>query len=211
MLLDTAQGRTGVNDVTCLTASSSQPARLFLSFQRPNKSKMKLDTEKLALRPRSPFRRAWASSPMSQPLLGSAAPRAPRAPRGYGRCKALAETPYPPSALSTPVYSLATVGGADGQNPTLNLVTYASPISLTPRHYALGLYVNTLSWENFLSTGRGVLQVRRGRVLRRSLRTLMHRRRGARQVVRCTALSNTANKRPDAAGADPRRAAHRPV
>lgn len=62
------------------------------------------------------------------------------------------DTPPPYSSLSTPVYSLATVGG-------MNLVTYASPVSLKPRHYAVGLYVNTLSWENCLGTRHAVLQV----------------------------------------------------
>ena len=38
-------------------------------------------------------------------------------------------------------------------------VIYASPVSLTPRHYAIGLYQNTLSRENMLATRRGVLQV----------------------------------------------------
>ncbi|EFN59513.1 hypothetical protein CHLNCDRAFT_50078 [Chlorella variabilis] len=41
----------------------------------------------------------------------------------------------------------------------MNLVTYASPISLKPRQYALGLYLNTLSWENMLATRTGLLQV----------------------------------------------------
>ncbi|KAL4419476.1 hypothetical protein ABPG77_008278 [Micractinium sp. CCAP 211/92] len=41
----------------------------------------------------------------------------------------------------------------------MNLVTYAAPISLKPRHYALGLYLNTLSWENMLATRTGVLQI----------------------------------------------------
>ena len=31
--------------------------------------------------------------------------------------------------------------------------------SLKPRHYALGLYLNTLSWHNMLATRTGVLQV----------------------------------------------------
>ena len=67
--------------------------------------------------------------------------------------------PLPPYyQLSLPVYSLATVG-RDGGSPTMNLVTYASPISLKPRCYALGLYEGTLSRENMLATEYGVLQV----------------------------------------------------
>lgn len=69
------------------------------------------------------------------------------------------DPPLPPySALSTPVYSLSTLG-AGGSRSTMNLLTYASPISLKPRYYAIGLYTNTLSWENMLSHGYGVLQV----------------------------------------------------
>ena len=61
--------------------------------------------------------------------------------------------------LSLPVYSLATAA-PDGGRPTMNLVTYAAPISLKPRHYALGLYLDTLSWQNMLATRTGVLQAR---------------------------------------------------
>lgn len=69
--------------------------------------------------------------------------------------------PLPPySTLSTPVYSLSTAA-PDGSSRTLNLVTYAGPVSLAPRHYAIGLYNHTLSRDNFLATGRGLLQARR--------------------------------------------------
>jgi flavin reductase (DIM6/NTAB) family NADH-FMN oxidoreductase RutF len=67
-----------------------------------------------------------------------------------------AKPPY--SLLSSPVYSLAT-SDLQGNNHTLNLVTYASPISIVPRFYALGLYRGTLSAENMLATGKGVLQI----------------------------------------------------
>ncbi|KAL4534178.1 hypothetical protein Ndes2526B_g06946 [Nannochloris sp. 'desiccata'] len=67
-----------------------------------------------------------------------------------------AKPPY--SLLSNPVYSLAT-SDSQGSNRTLNLVTYASPISIVPRFYALGLYRGTLSAENMLTTGKGVLQI----------------------------------------------------
>lgn len=65
-------------------------------------------------------------------------------------------TPY--SLLSSTVYSLAT-SDLQGNKRTLNLVTYASPISIVPRYYALGLYRGTLSAENMLATGKGVLQI----------------------------------------------------
>jgi len=67
-----------------------------------------------------------------------------------------AKPPY--SLLSNPVYSLAT-SDSQGNNRTLNLVTYASPISIVPRYYALGLYRGTLSAESMLTTGCGVLQI----------------------------------------------------
>jgi len=77
------------------------------------------------------------------------------------------DTPSPPSLdpakppyslLSNPVYSLVT-SDSQGTNRTINLVTYASPISIVPRFYALGLYRGTLSAENMLTTGKGVLQI----------------------------------------------------
>lgn len=42
---------------------------------------------------------------------------------------------------------------------TMNLVTYAAPVSIQPRRFALGLYLGTLSHEFFKSSGHGVLQV----------------------------------------------------
>jgi flavin reductase (DIM6/NTAB) family NADH-FMN oxidoreductase RutF len=68
------------------------------------------------------------------------------------------QQPPPYAQLSMPVYSLATVDPS-GSSPTMNLVTYAAPISLEPRHFALGLFVGTLSWQNMLATRSGVLQV----------------------------------------------------
>jgi flavin reductase (DIM6/NTAB) family NADH-FMN oxidoreductase RutF len=67
-----------------------------------------------------------------------------------------AKPPY--TLLTNPVYSLAT-SDAQGNNHTLNLVTYASPISIVPRFYAVSLYRGTLSAENMLKTGKGVLQI----------------------------------------------------
>lgn len=65
----------------------------------------------------------------------------------------------PPFAgLNTPVYSLATAGPT-GSRATMNLLTYGSPVSIEPRYFALGLLRGTLSWENMLSSGDGVLQV----------------------------------------------------
>jgi len=42
----------------------------------------------------------------------------------------------------------------------MNMITYASPIALRPqRKYALGLYIQSMSYQNVKETGRGVLQV----------------------------------------------------
>ena len=68
-------------------------------------------------------------------------------------------------ALSAPVYSLVTrsaAGGGAAGPWALNLVTYAGPVALKPRRaYALGLFEGTLSRENLLREGRGLLQVLR--------------------------------------------------
>ncbi|KAF8066304.1 BZW1 [Scenedesmus sp. PABB004] len=70
-----------------------------------------------------------------------------------------AETP-PYALLSTPVYSLASRGAAPGSRATLNMITYASPIALRPRRkFALGLYVQSLTYANVKETGRAVLQI----------------------------------------------------
>lgn len=73
------------------------------------------------------------------------------------------DTELPPYALlSTPVYSLSSANAA-GQ-VTMNMITYASPIALRPqRKYALGLYIQSMSYQNVKETGRGVLQA--GRVV----------------------------------------------
>lgn len=68
-----------------------------------------------------------------------------------------AETP-PYALLSTPVYSLVSTDTSG--RTTMNMITYASPIALRPqRKYALGLYIQSLSYQNVKETGRGVLQV----------------------------------------------------
>lgn len=98
-------------------------------------------------------RRPCPTAAVAQPTLRSSS-------SSSASSQAAAQPPLPPySLLSTPVYSLSTAA-ADGTAQTLNLVTYASPISLKPRRYALGLYEGTLSRDNMLATGRGLLQVR---------------------------------------------------
>lgn len=43
----------------------------------------------------------------------------------------------------------------------MNLVTYAAPVAIQPRTYAVGLYVGTYTWEIVRSTRRGALQLLR--------------------------------------------------
>jgi flavin reductase (DIM6/NTAB) family NADH-FMN oxidoreductase RutF len=64
-----------------------------------------------------------------------------------------------PPPLSTPVYSLATRNLAD-ESTNMNIVTFVTPVSLRPqRIYALSLYKGTLSHENFIERGWGILQL----------------------------------------------------
>ena len=73
-----------------------------------------------------------------------------------------ATTPTPtsiPPLVDVPVWSLATLN-EDGTT-NFNILTYASPVSITPdRLYALGLYKETLSYENYCrENGSCVLQL----------------------------------------------------
>lgn len=64
-----------------------------------------------------------------------------------------------PPLLNVPVYSLATTS-ADGSRTNMNILTYATPVSIRPnRLWAIGLFKDTLSHEQFIATGRGVLQL----------------------------------------------------
>ena len=82
-----------------------------------------------------------------------------------------------PPLLDVPVYSLSTLGESDydsssstssstgtsrnqGAKCTMNILTYASPVSSAPhRMWCISLYKGTLSHENFLRERRGVLQL----------------------------------------------------
>lgn len=69
-----------------------------------------------------------------------------------------------PPLLNGPVFSLATrTTTADDSNaPTsnMNIVTYASPVSIRPKRlWTVGLYKETLSYQNFKKAGKGVLQL----------------------------------------------------
>lgn len=104
--------------------------------------------------------RAAASQPPAPPRAGAPSQRAPQTARRA--LSGLSAPDAPPfTKLSTPVYSLSSAA-ADGSSHTLNVITYASPIALRPvRKYALGLYIETLTYANVKATGRCVLQVRR--------------------------------------------------
>lgn len=70
---------------------------------------------------------------------------------------ALVDSPPP---LNSPVFSLATVG-ADGVTD-MNILTYCSPVGIRPtRKWAVSLYRSTLSHQNFVRNGGGVLQLLR--------------------------------------------------
>lgn len=72
-----------------------------------------------------------------------------------------------PPLLSSPVFSLATITNRndDGDTTTTtttnhNILTYATPVSVLPdRMWCLGLYKQTLSYENFVRNRCGILQL----------------------------------------------------
>jgi flavin reductase (DIM6/NTAB) family NADH-FMN oxidoreductase RutF len=55
-----------------------------------------------------------------------------------------------------PVYSIATQ--RDGQ-VNMNICTYVSAVSMTPKRYAVAIYYNTQTLENVLQNGEFVLQL----------------------------------------------------
>lgn len=75
-----------------------------------------------------------------------------------------AASPAPAVAACTRARNVATLPAGYVQPPSSNCRQSTAPptrhSSLKPRHYALGLYLNTLSWQNMLATRTGVLQVR---------------------------------------------------
>ena len=70
-----------------------------------------------------------------------------------------------PPLLTGPVFSLATSrplnDAADADSATnMNIVSYASPMSIRPeRLWAIGLYKETYSYENFKKSRKGILQL----------------------------------------------------
>ena len=72
-------------------------------------------------------------------------------------CEALQSAAAPP-LLDVPTYSMATQN-ADGSTTNMNILTYATPVSIKPeRVWTLGLFKGTLSEENFRRTRTCVLQ-----------------------------------------------------
>ena len=62
-----------------------------------------------------------------------------------------------PPVLNSPVYSLATLN-ADGST-NMQILTYATPIGVNPRVWAISLYRPTLTHANWLERKTGVLQL----------------------------------------------------
>mmetsp|Transcript_37356 Transcript_37356/g.81915 ORF Transcript_37356/g.81915 Transcript_37356/m.81915 type:complete len:217 (-) Transcript_37356:50-700(-) len=85
-------------------------------------------------------------------LLGVWACSSPRAV-----AHAFQPTSVPP-LVDVPVWSMATLNGDGTTN--FNILTYATPVSIRPdRLYSLGLYKETLSYQNFCRDRKCVLQL----------------------------------------------------
>ncbi|CAM9564302.1 unnamed protein product, partial [Phaeothamnion confervicola] len=83
-----------------------------------------------------------------QPIYSSSVPDAP-----------VARVADPPK-ISVPVWSLATTGSNGGSDTNMNIVTFATPVSLVSEClYAVSLYRHTLSHQQFCREGWGVLQL----------------------------------------------------
>jgi flavin reductase (DIM6/NTAB) family NADH-FMN oxidoreductase RutF len=76
----------------------------------------------------------------------------------FAQANSLKPTSIPP-LIDVPTFSLST-RGKDPSRDTMNILTYASPISIKPyRMWSISLYKGTLSHENFVRERRGVLQL----------------------------------------------------
>ena len=66
----------------------------------------------------------------------------------------------PPPAVSVPVYSLSTAGTTTS---SMNIVTFATPVSIKPKLYMISLYYGTKTRDVFVSDeksqGHGILQL----------------------------------------------------
>eukprot|EP00793_Prasinoderma_coloniale_P006940 PRCOL_00001772-RA len=74
---------------------------------------------------------------------------------GGGRARA---APAPWGHLSQAVYALWTVAPV-GDAPNGCVVTYANAVSISPRLFMVALYTHTLTRENFIAAGGGVMQL----------------------------------------------------
>ena len=64
-----------------------------------------------------------------------------------------------PPPLNTPVFSLATLDSAGRTN--MNMLTYASPVGISPRRWVISLFRKTETHTNFVERRTGVLQLLR--------------------------------------------------
>lgn len=63
-----------------------------------------------------------------------------------------------PPLLNVPTYSLVTRD--EGGNTGMNIITYATPVSMRPdRVWSISLYKGTATHDNFSKTGSGILQL----------------------------------------------------
>jgi len=77
-----------------------------------------------------------------------------------GTTFALSSSPIPPPpSMSMPVWSLAcpTIDAAE-QKTSMNIMTFCTPISVSPKLWALSLYDNTLTKDSALASKRATLQ-----------------------------------------------------
>ena len=93
-----------------------------------------------------------------------------------------------PPLLSSPTFSLATLDASGGTN--MNLLTYATPAGIAPeRMWAVSLYRETATYENWLRRRSGTLQL-----LRSAHAPLTHAlggtsaREGSDKASKCAAL-----------------------
>ena len=72
-------------------------------------------------------------------------------------CTAVLLPTEAPPVLNSPVYSLATLN-ADGST-NMQILTYATPVGIGPRKWAVSLYRPTLTYANWMERRTGVLQL----------------------------------------------------
>ncbi len=69
----------------------------------------------------------------------------------------------PPPSISMPVWSLScptqSTGTSAATTTSMNLMTFCTPVSISPKLWALALYHDTLTKESFLQHGIGILQL----------------------------------------------------